>query len=424
MIIKTIKVLIIICYSLNICAQDNISTGIKKQNSIISLSNCIKMAHESNPGLLAYRQTLTSLQNKEISSFKEMLPDLYLSFSGAKKINDNNDQYVSSIGVNQTLFAGKSIYTRWKIAEMDTNISKLELIRQYQYITYSVKIAWYDYLKSMQLLKEANDSFERLKKHESNARHFFQEGMIWRTDVLEAELQLARGQQEIIIAENNLALAKVRLNILIHKDVDFEFETNDFLGWIPCNWKYENACEKSFANRTELKEAYIDLEKSKANIVLEKSSYYPNISAQASFSKTAYDIDMRDGYEEKKIQISTSWKIWQWLKTKDNIASAKALVNRNELLIEKIKDQLRLEIKEAWLSVQEADKKVKVMEKALKQGEENFRVNIIRYRERLGTAKDVLDAQDLLTSTRKDYISSLSSYLTSLATLDYAIGIN
>ena len=60
--------------------------------------------------------------------------------------------------------------------------------------------------------------------------------------------------------------------------------------------------------------------------------------------------------------------------------------------------------------------------KALAQSRENYRVNQIRYTERLGTAKDVLDAQGLLTRTQKDYLRGIADYLVALAQLDFVVG--
>jgi len=414
--IRILVFILIVCYS-------TIAFSLEHEKEILTLSECLRIAQQKNPGLLTYREDLIALQHKEESLFREMLPDVSLSWSGREVYENNNDSYSLSIKINQNLFQGKRSYTSWKIGGLEKKRSALELTRQYQQITCRVKKAWYELLEKKELLNEANKSLERLKQHASNARHFFKEGWIWRTDVLEAEVKVARGEQAKIIAENDVARACARLNSLMHRDVNNKIIIKDKLTWIKNEWSYEKAKAFSINNRPDLLKAKIDLEKNISALVIERSSFYPNISASTSWTKSDKTMDMHDGDEDIAAQINASWSIWEWGKTNESIAAAKARIRQSKLLIKQLEDQLSLEIQEAWLSVQEAEKKVQVLEKALKQGDENYRVNIIRYRERLGTAKDVLEAQDLLTSTRKDHISALSEYLSSMANLDYAIGM-
>jgi outer membrane protein TolC len=391
-------------------------------NNPFNLSLCIKIAHQDNPELLSYRETLIAYQHKERSLFKDMLPDVTLSWSGKEVYDDHTDAYSTQASINQTVFNGKRDYTNWKIAQLQTRHAALEMIRQYQSVTCRVKKAWYNLLKTQELLDETFQSLERLRQHASNAKHFFKEGWIWRTDVLEAQVEVARGEQAKIVAENNFARAKATLNVFMHRDVNAPLIVNNKLTWQPHDWTYEHARTEAMKSRPDLIQAQIDLEKSQAALIVEQAGYYPIVSANASWAKSDQHMDLHTGRENLSARLSASWTIWEWGKTNASVTAAKATIRKNLLLIQKIEDQLMLEIQESWLSVQEADKKVKVLKQALAQGEENFRVNIIRYRERLGTAKDVLDAQDLLTSTRKDYISALAEYLGALANLDFAIG--
>ena len=413
---KTIKIIACIWFALSVSLVQ------ADEQAILNLSDCIKTAHQENPELLTYRESLIALQHQEKSIFKDMLPDVSVSWSGKEVYEDYSDSYAASASINQTVFNGKRNYINWKIAHLQTRHAALQLIRQYQSTTYQVKKAWYNLLKTKELLDETIESLKRLKQHASNAEHFFKEGWIWRTDVLEAQVQVARGEQAKIVAENNLARAQATLNVLMHRDVNTPININEKLAWKENTWTYETAMNESRKHRPDLLQAQIDLDKSKKALIVQQADYYPTVSANVSWSQSDRHMDMHNSTEDLSARLSASWTLWEWGKTNESVAAARATIRKNKLIILKIEDQLMLEIQESWLSVQEADKKLKVLKQALAQGEENFRVNIIRYRERLGTAKDVLDAQDLLTSTRKDYISALAEYLSALANMDFAIG--
>ncbi|OQC54772.1 MAG: Outer membrane efflux protein [Deltaproteobacteria bacterium ADurb.Bin022] len=85
-------------------------------------------------------------------------------------------------------------------------------------------------------------------------------------------------------------------------------------------------------------------------------------------------------------------------------------------------DQIALEIKNAYLLLQEAQNQISVSETLIKQAEENFRISEERYKERVATSTEVLDAQTLLTRAKSEYASALGDYNIRLAHLQRAMG--
>jgi len=88
-----------------------------------------------------------------------------------------------------------------------------------------------------------------------------------------------------------------------------------------------------------------------------------------------------------------------------------------------LRDQIVLEVKNAFLLVQEANRQVRVSQAAITQAEENFRINKERYQEQVGTATEVLDAQTLLTKARADHFNALGDVSIHRARLERAMGV-
>ena len=76
----------------------------------------------------------------------------------------------------------------------------------------------------------------------------------------------------------------------------------------------------------------------------------------------------------------------------------------------------------SWLNFREAQNQISVLQQAIEIANENYRVNTVRYQEKLGTANDLLTAQTLLSKSKKDWISALARYLKSVYTLQYNLG--
>ncbi|MBW4056558.1 MAG: TolC family protein, partial [Proteobacteria bacterium] len=82
----------------------------------------------------------------------------------------------------------------------------------------------------------------------------------------------------------------------------------------------------------------------------------------------------------------------------------------------------RLEIATARNDANVAQERISVTKAAIKQSEENQRINEERYQARVGIASEVLDAQTLVTQTKTDYYRALYDYQTATARLQNARG--
>jgi outer membrane protein len=119
---------------------------------------------------------------------------------------------------------------------------------------------------------------------------------------------------------------------------------------------------------------------------------------------------------------SANWIFWEWGKTKNRVDAGLSRASQVSDGLANIKDQIALEVKNAYLLLREAEKQVQASKKAIEQAEENFRINTERYREQVGRSTDVIDAQTLLTKARSDHDNALGDFNISQARLERATG--
>jgi outer membrane protein TolC len=81
-----------------------------------------------------------------------------------------------------------------------------------------------------------------------------------------------------------------------------------------------------------------------------------------------------------------------------------------------------LEVKQAFLRIQESEKNILTVEKAIEQAKENLRITEEQYKEQVATQTDVLVAQTLLTETMTNYYNALYDFKIAKAVLNRAIG--
>jgi outer membrane protein TolC len=117
-----------------------------------------------------------------------------------------------------------------------------------------------------------------------------------------------------------------------------------------------------------------------------------------------------------------NWTFWEWGKT--YYAGREQESRKRQLVQTKldVENGIGLEVKQAMLDLEVTEKNVPTTIKAVRQAEENLRVNEERYKAQVTTITEVLDAQTLLTQARVNYYRALYDNNLGKARLERAVG--
>ena len=96
--------------------------------------------------------------------------------------------------------------------------------------------------------------------------------------------------------------------------------------------------------------------------------------------------DLFDGGQAKKKASALSWQ------------SSALMQERNDL-----RSLIELQVRQAWLRLNETSERKRLTERAVEQADENLRVVRDRYRNGEGTNTEVLDAEMLRSMSRSNY---------------------
>ena len=391
-----------------------------------TLERALQLALRDNLSLKAQHYQVKHKAALEAASFLDMLPDLALSSSRSDTLSDhdNGASYSTTLTVSQPIYHGKTLWNAWEKAKIGHTQATLDEVREAQTLVRQVKEAWYGLLEANYLAKEAGSALRRLHQHAKHAKAFYDEGSYWANDVLQAQVEIAQGEQSLIEANNDLFLAKANLNKLMQRPINAALPFQGALTWQPLDWTIEEAFRSALENRKDLKKSQLEMLANKLSEESKNADLQPQVDLRGTRQWSSEDISYEGAQPETKVTVSMSWKAWEWGKTLREKAAAKASTQKSYLKLKDLEGSIQLEVRKAYLEAEEYSRKVAVLKKSLNQAKENYRVNQIRYQEKLGTATDVLDAMDLLTTTRNSHISAVSRYLKSLASLDHAIGRN
>jgi outer membrane protein len=363
--------------------------------------------------------------NKAPYSYMPPIPPLTTSWN--RLTVGTQDNYAWAVEAKQPLFAGGGILANYEANRIGHDISRMDEAVVIQDIVQEVKVSYFNILKAERLLGVARQSLEQLQAHRHVAQNFFDVGMIPRNDLLQSEVQVANGEQFLIRAENSVALAKAKFNTVLRRKINDPVQVEDILAYRPYEPGIEDCIRVSMENRPEIKSQALKVDQARSLVKLARSDFSPTLSAVGHYERSG-DTPGVSGAPFKDadnwyVMGVASWTFWEWGKTKYRVDASRSRENQSINLLNNTRDQVALEVQNAYLVMRESEKQVVVAKKAIEQAQENFRINEERYREQVATSTDVLDAQTLLTRAKSDYANALSEYNISNARLERAMGI-
>ncbi|HNZ65713.1 MAG TPA: TolC family protein, partial [Smithella sp.] len=247
-----------------------------------------------------------------------------------------------------------------------------------------------------------------------------------KNDLLYAEVELANGKQALVRAQNAVELAKSRLNSLLKRDIFSPVNVVDQLTYEPMKQSFEECLKIARQSRPELKISSLKAEQAGKLVRISQSEYFPAVSVIGNYGRfgdhaSVHGSDYKDA-ESWYVMAVANWNFWEWGRTKFRVDAGRARENQAIAASKELNDQVVLEIKNAYLILLEAENQISVSQKLIEQAEENFRIAEERYKERVATATEVLDAQTLLTRAKSEYANALGDYNINYARLQRAMG--
>lgn len=336
------------------------------------------------------------------------------------------DTYSWRLSLEQPLFTGWALTASYALAALGIDLANIEEKRAQLDVVVQVKEAYFTVLKSLKLQEVAAQRVAQIDEHLRVAQQFCAVGIVPRNEVLQAEVELAQARQDLIKSDNDVALAKSRFNTVLRRELDRPVSLEDTLAPASFGKALEECLETGRRQRPEMQEVQKRIEMAGQEVKRARSGFYPSLSFVFNYQRQGDRYytkgnDYRDA-ETWEALTAMNWTFWEWGKTHYAVKESQVRVRQLEDAEIEVGDAVNLEIKAAFLRLQEAEKNVAVAQAAIVQAEENFRLNQQRYQEQVGRTTDVIDAQTLLSHARTNYYNALSDQAIARARLERAMG--
>ena len=409
-----------------------------------NLSQTIEAALKANLGLQRSKDEIDAATATRSARATEFFPTLNARYGYIKRDNPTTqalglggqvgevltnpeDEYNFVTSFSQPIFTGFALYNQFKIADLGLDIAEFTEKLTRQDVILDAKNAYFLILKAQKLMDVADETVKQIAAQKDVAENMYQVGMSPLNDLLQSQVQLANAKQALITAKNNLDLTKSQFNTLLRRQVNSPVSVVDILDFTPWVQSIENCLSQAKNNRLEIEVSDLEIQIAEKDYKLSQRDFYPSVNLVGTWTKrgTDWDVDGGEGIGDKDfwdIRATASWDFWQWGRTKYGAKEKLSRLSQAKLRKEQVLDNIDLEVKQAYLKVQESQKNITTIEKAIEQAKENLRITEERYKEQVSTTTDVLVAQTLLTETMTNYYNALYDFKIAKAILYRGLG--
>jgi outer membrane protein TolC len=387
----------------------------------LSLEDCIQFVLQGSHDLHMTQATTDEKQALVYSAEKDRYPAFLGTLSSTHQTEPVPDYFPDNmfsygIALEQPIYKGKAIVTGIEQAETSKKIAELDSIRTINDLVFTVYKLYFALLRAEKLEDEERQAVLRLEAHLKDSRSLFSVGIVPKVALLQSEVELAQGEQDLVDAKNRTENARSSLNIAMLHNIAAPLAIKDITPNPDDTFNWPDIQEQTINNRPEISQARLAVEFAQQDITLKIAPYSPEVNLRASYDsdidyESSNDLDdSRWSRDNAMIRVTASWRLWTWDKNTDEKVAAQMALRRAKYNLAKITDEVTLEARIAFLHIEQGAKRVIVSKKAIEQAQENYRINQERYKQQIATSTDVLDAQELLTQAMTNFYDSLYGY--------------
>ncbi|HLK39372.1 MAG TPA: TolC family protein, partial [Polyangiaceae bacterium] len=290
------------------------------------------------------------------------------------------------------------------------------------------EIAYYTWLRNRGAVIVAVESLNDQKTHLRDANNQFAVGNVSKADVLRAETSVASAELAVERAKNLADLSEKQLRVAIHASDEEGLAPGEDLETVlpPEQGNLKQLVAESLSARPEVKSADANAAAARQQAAAAKAGRYPVLSAFADGilgnpnPRQIPPSNVWFGTWDLGAQVT--WSPNDVLLANGSISDAQSRAAAIEANKNTVRDNIEIEVTQAWQGVREADFSIDTGHRELVSAEEAYRVQRELFNNGRGTSATLTDAETDLTRARLDLLNAKADARIARIRLAHALG--
>jgi outer membrane protein TolC len=312
--------------------------------------------------------------------------------------------WLGTLSVSEPIFNGNQFKYARQSADLMVQLNRLDAEKDKDDVTYYVISSYLNYDKILESLLIVAQNMQDVESKLVEITKYEKQGLATQNDVLRYQLQKSQMQLTEIELENNRKIANYNLNIIL----GLPDTTTIILP--PVNYRineqpvFADLLQTAETNRRELQDLSYQTKIADVNVKQIHDKRLPTVAATGGLYYINPTGDVIPTHNNMVAPITlglgVSWDIGTLYTNKNK--EREAAVQRRELntVRDQALDDIRQDVHKQFVLYQSALEKIRVLQVAVAQAEENERITESKFRNNLVNTTDRIDAQTQLYQAR------------------------
>ena len=222
-----------------------------------------------------------------------------------------------------------------------------------------------------------------------------------KSDSLEVKAKLAQARYQIIQLRDTLDTQKEHLNELLGRDLDTPFGTEQVPSITQEETDLKAARQTALAQRPEVKQAEIDVNRANYDRRLSKAKYIPDVGAAVHYVDQINTEILPQNILSAGMELK--WDPFDWGGRRDEVQQKDVSVKQSQYQLDETKAQVVLDVDNNFRKLQESRSLLEVAQAARDAANEKMREVNNQFKKSAVLMRDVLQQQAAVANADHDY---------------------
>jgi len=405
----------------------------------LALEQCIQLALEESSDMRKARLDF-AVQNLRVKNSRaQYLPEILLNgryrFSKQANFGFKHRNYDLGLAGRYTLWDHGQREANYSQAKERRNATESRNERIKQSLIFQMTQAYYDVLKSQELVKVSTKILARSKENTAATEVHVQVGNLIPADIATSQVREANDELNLLSNDNDLKIAKATLprlmglkpgtSIALAEDTDYdryrergEIEITEM--------SVKDAIQRASTNRPEFKEIRSFLSQLESDLTHAQLNRWPQLDANFNYAVNLDDYlhDRENFGDFRSWDFTTQLKfpIFDGGATRRQGQEVALLIEQTREDAKDLERSIALEVRQAYLNVKRAERAVQISGTQVRNAESSLEVIRGRFEQELAFLLELLDAQTEFAQAFTNQVRSFYDYKIARSALEHAMG--
>ena len=348
----------------------------------------------------------------DTSSIAQLMASFSIPFPSKLDLS-KEDIFLADLQMMWPLYVGGKIDAAQDIysAKLDEAEAMLEMKKDKEFL----KLIKYYYgtVVAESLCKTRKEALKALQLHYENAQKLSAQGQIAKVELLNAEVKRDAAKIAYDKANDNLAVTKRALALLIHSDK--VISSGLFVYDVAENFSY-------YEKALEEKSTTLDLFDAKSKqtqslIEIKKAAFKPDVIGYADYNLYRDDSVLMESLPNWFAGVMLKFDIVAREDRSEELQIAKLQDAKVVALKKEALENLKILLEKSYKEMLSSLKEYRALNSSLSLAQENYRLRSLSFKEGLATSSDVVDAQLFLESIKTKRLNAAYNFVLKLSQL-------